>query len=118
MGDVIQIFTKKKFTLEEANELLPVVKRITEQATEDIDKLATELDLAKDEDHRKNLEEKMQKRFQDWYFQVKKLGVEAKGLWLVDFDSGEGYYCWRYPEASVAHYHGYDEGFKNRVEVQ
>jgi len=25
-------------------------------------------------------------------------GLEVKGLWLVDFDNGSGYYCWRYPK--------------------
>ena len=47
-----------------------------------------------------------------WAGEVQSLGLEAKGLWLVDFDNGEGYYCWCYPEETVAHYHGYADGFK------
>ena len=43
------------------------------------------------------------------------MGLEIKGLWLVDFDSGAGYYCWKYPESSLGHFHGYDEGFSGRV---
>jgi hypothetical protein len=45
-----------------------------------------------------------------WADEVRALGVEVKGLWLVDFDNGEGYYCWKYPEETVGHYHGYEEG--------
>ena len=45
-------------------------------------------------------------------------GLEAKGLWLVDFDNGEGYYCWSYPESSITHYHGYDDGFAGRISIQ
>ncbi len=46
------------------------------------------------------------------------LGVEVKGLWLVDFDNGSGYYCWRWPERELAFFHGYDEGFAGRTRIQ
>jgi hypothetical protein len=39
-------------------------------------------------------------------------------VWLVDWDSGAGYYCWRYPEESLGHFHGYQEGFAGRVPIQ
>ena len=45
------------------------------------------------------------------------LGIVVKGLWLVDFDNGEGYYCWKYPEPAIRHYHGYDEGFAGRMKI-
>ena len=37
---------------------------------------------------------------------------------VVDFDNGEGYYCWRYPEETIGHYHGYDDGFAGRMKIQ
>ena len=52
-----------------------------------------------------------------WADEVRALGVEVKGLWLVDFDNGEGYYCWKYPEDTVGHYHGYEEGFAGRISI-
>jgi hypothetical protein len=36
----------------------------------------------------------------------------------VDFDNGDGYYCWSYPESAITHYHGYDEGFSGRMSIQ
>ena len=54
----------------------------------------------------------------DWADEVKAMGLEAKGMWLVDFDNGEGYYCWSYPEETISHYHGYDEGFAGRIPIQ
>ena len=45
------------------------------------------------------------------------MGLEVKGLWLVDFDNGEGYYCWKYPESVVCHYHGYEDGFAGRMKI-
>jgi hypothetical protein len=52
-----------------------------------------------------------------WAEAVQDLGAEAKGLWLVDFDAGNGYYCWKHPEATVSHYHGYDDGFAGRMKI-
>ena len=53
-----------------------------------------------------------------WADSIRALGVEVKGLWLVDFYNGEGYYCWKYPEDTVWHYHGYVEGFAGRISIQ
>ena len=53
-----------------------------------------------------------------WREEVEALGIEVKGPWLVDFDSGAGYYCWKWPEESLEFFHGYDEGFAGRVPLQ
>jgi hypothetical protein len=53
-----------------------------------------------------------------WADELQTLGAEPKGLWLVDFDNGEGYYCWCYPEPGIAHYHGYSDGFAGRMKIQ
>ena len=53
-----------------------------------------------------------------WAREMEALGLEVKGPWLVDFDTGAGYYCWKWPEAELAHFHGYDEGFAGRVRIQ
>jgi hypothetical protein len=45
-------------------------------------------------------------------------GVEVKGAWLVDFDTGAGYYCWQWPEEELSYFHGYDEGFEGRIRIQ
>jgi hypothetical protein len=45
-------------------------------------------------------------------------GLEVKGLWLVDFDNGSGYYCWRYPEPGLQYYHTYQDGFSGRMRIQ
>ena len=51
----------------------------------------------------------------DWAEEMQSLGIEVKGIWLVDFDSGAGYYCWKYPEPALNHFHGYEEGFAGRL---
>jgi len=46
------------------------------------------------------------------------LGLEVKGLWLVDFDNGSGYFCWTWPEEGLEYFHGYEEGFEGRTRIQ
>jgi hypothetical protein len=53
-----------------------------------------------------------------WADSVMQLGIDVKGIWLVDFDNGSGYYCWQYPEESLQYFHGYEDGFGGRVKLQ
>ena len=96
---------KRIFTYEEATALLPEVQRITNDAVLEVDTLDSE-DPA---DYQAVIER--------WAEAILALGIEVKGLWLVDFDSGAGYYCWRHPEPALEHFHGYDEGFPGRVKL-
>jgi regulator of sirC expression with transglutaminase-like and TPR domain len=94
---------KRVFTLEEARALLPRVKELTSDAVLRYGQLASEL------------EQEREAVVRVWMQEIRSLGVEIKGLWLVDFDSGAGYYCWKYPEPAINHFHGYDEGFSGRL---
>ena len=44
--------------------------------------------------------------------------AQIKGMWLADFDAGNGYYCWKFPENEIRFWHGYKDGFSGRVEIQ
>jgi regulator of sirC expression with transglutaminase-like and TPR domain len=97
---------RKIFTLEEARALLPRIQELTAEAVSRYASLSGEL------------ENERQSIVRDWAAQVQSLGVEIKGLWLVDFDSGAGYYCWKYPEPALDYFHGYEEGFAGRLPLQ
>lgn len=99
---------KKIFTLEQARETLPRVKELTSNAYSRYSELGEDADA----------EDDRQEVVRGWIEQLTALGVETKGLWLVDFDSGAGYYCWKYPEASLEYFHGYEEGFAGRLPLQ
>ena len=99
---------KKVFTLEEARELLPRVKELTSEAVFKFARLA----------EGEETETERQGVVGEWAREVLALGAEIKGLWLVDFDSGAGYYCWKYPEPSLEYFHGYEEGFAGRLPLQ
>jgi hypothetical protein len=96
---------RRTFTYEQAVALLPEIQRLTTEAADRIDEMTTD-DPAE-----------YQQVLTEWAEAMTGLGVEVKGLWLVDFDSGAGYYCWRHPEPALEYYHGYDEGFSGRVKL-
>ncbi len=114
MGEVIDITGKRLFTLDEAKSLLPVVRRITRDASERVDRISAQFGHAVDNERRDRLEEEVRGVLDEWQSKLGKLGCETKGIWLVDFDSGEGYYCWHYPEPELCYFHGYSEGFRGR----
>ena len=113
-SDVTQIFS-----LDEACRLLPQIKHLTADAVRQAELLAVQLrGLHEEEPEHESLSAALQGVVEHWVEEVRALGLEATGPWLVDFDNGGGYYCWCYPEATVEHYHGYDEGFSGRTRIQ
>jgi hypothetical protein len=117
MGQVTQIDQKRFFTLEEARELLPIVRNITDQASRELELLTVQLNYLAPGEKRREIELRIEGVFENWADKIRRLGCETKGLWLVDFDNGEGYYCWQYPEPDLSYYHGYTEGFLGRVPI-
>jgi hypothetical protein len=106
------------FSLAEATDLLPTVKRLTAEAVREADDVSDrlrELD-PRDPDHA-TLSAQLSGIVANWAAAMHALQLEAKGLWLVDFDNGEGYYCWSYPEDTISHFHGYDDGFAGRMKI-
>ena len=107
------------FSLAQARALLPEVKLLTADAVIRAEAITAELQQLSDADPaHAQLTMALREIVDNWVEAVRALGLEAKGLWLVDFDNGEGYYCWKYPEAAIAHYHGYDDGFAGRIPIQ
>ena len=87
--------------------MLPEVQRLTDAAVAAVEELAD--DANSDE---------YQRVVTTWAESLMGMGIEVKGLWLVDFDNGSGYYCWSHPEPSLQYYHGYEDGFRGRVKLQ
>ena len=117
MADIIEINQKRYFTIDDARGLLPIVQRITEAAYQEVNALSVQISYVGDKKKKAALEERVRDRFQEWYEKIRKLGCESKGLWLVDFDNGEGYYCWHYPEPHIEYFHGYFDGYQGRIKI-
>lgn len=103
------------FTLAEAQALFPVVRRITQVAYEQLAPVRQRLEAMVPTDPRiEEVERQYEAIVKRWVGKMERLGLVVKGLWLVDFDTGDGYLCWKFPELRINHYHGYGEGFAGR----
>jgi hypothetical protein len=99
------------FSYEQALALLPEVRQLTEEAYLEVEALTGgEAGQA--------AEARLNEVVASWTETMIERGLDVKGLWLVDFDNGSGYYCWRYPEAGLLFYHSYEEGFRGRMRIQ
>ena len=108
----------RPFSLDAARRLLPTVRELTAQAVRKAEVLATQLEgLPESDPEHARLVGKLTGIVNQWTGQLRELDVEAKGLWLVDFDNGQGYYCWRYPEETISHFHTYEGGFAGRMKI-
>lgn len=109
---------RRIFTYEEALLTFPQVRDLTRAAIRQIESIVNQVQGLEDMASRQaEIEESYDRVVQAWAQEVQRLGCDVKGLWLVDWDSGDGYYCWKYPEETICHFHGYDEGFAGRLAI-
>jgi hypothetical protein len=97
---------KRIFSYTEASAMLPEIRRVTEEVNRRIEELGPEPGPRGDA------------LITEWAQALVAQGLEVKGLWLVDFDNGSGYYCWKYPEPALQFFHSYEEGFGGRMPIQ
>lgn len=103
------------FTLAEAEEIFPLVRSITEAAWHELEPVRRRLESMVPANPRiHEVERDYEAIVKRWMAKMNRLGLVVKGLWLVDFDTGDGYLCWKFPELRIGHYHGYQEGFTAR----
>lgn len=108
----------RPISYEEALGLFPHVRDSTAAAVREIETLTRSYESSDDPEAEKaEFDASYRQIVARWTAEIEALGGEAKGLWLVDFDAGDGYFCWKHPEPAMAHFHGYDEGFAGRVPI-
>ncbi|HAG91532.1 MAG TPA: DUF2203 domain-containing protein [Bdellovibrionales bacterium] len=107
------------FSLDQARSLLPIIRKITAEVAERVESLLVKLESSPTTESFEisETEAEVNSLISKWHSKMSKLGVKAKGLWYVDFDNGEGYYCWKYPEADLFYYHSYEDGFTGRKRI-
>lgn len=117
---MVAISGKRTFNRVEVGDVLPIIRRLTEAAQYEVSKFSSQLELVQPDEVtlRKFLEDKLNNAVETWHKKVERLGGEPQGLWIVDFDNGQGYFCWKYPEVEVGYWHGYDDGFSKRIALQ
>lgn len=121
MGTVFELNRRGIFTVDSARELLPLVYKITTEVDEEMQTLKGQIACAQHQDNfdkSQSLESSAQELLERWESKILKLGLAPKGMWLVDFDMGQGYFCWKYPELDIRFWHGYDDGFSGRRPIE
>ena len=108
------------FRFEDASRLIPKVRDHTRDAIEKLTSIQMALEVEEEDGDaaREALRRSAAELLEEWAHKIRGLGAEVKGPWLVDFDSGAGYYCWKWPEEGLEFFHGYEEGFGGRVRLQ
>ncbi|WII72764.1 DUF2203 domain-containing protein [Bdellovibrio sp. 22V] len=125
MGDfhlenVVEINRNKTFTLQDARRLLPIIYRMTEESSREVKTHLNRIEAFSDKSHPSVaiIEAEINAIIDRWQSKIEKLGAQPKGLWMADFDNGDGYYCWKYPEVEINHWHGYQDGFSGRILIE
>ena len=116
---VVDISRRGILSYDEAFERVLVLKRLTGRYAELVERRMTQLEsLSQNQlDLIHLIEGEINELIHEWHGKVRRLGGVPKGLWLVDFDSGFGYYCWKFPESQLSYWHTYNEGFENRKKI-
>lgn len=125
------------FTIEQANRMLPLVRRIVEDIVQDYARWREQVGVLEvvaagrrgdsPPDEAEKVEQDTQRLAADierYVGELRELGVEFKGFdeGLVDFpadmDGRTVYLCWRLGEDSVQHWHEMDAGFAGRQRLE
>ncbi len=127
----------RTFTIEQANRMLPLVRRIVEDIVQDYARWMEQVGVLEvvaagrrgdsPPDEAEKVEQDTQRLAADierYVGELRELGVDFKGFdqGLVDFpaelDGRPVYLCWQLGEDAVEHWHDIDAGFAGRQKVQ
>lgn len=120
MENVVEINRKRQFTLGQATAVLPLIYRLSEESCGEVSDYLNRLKAYPDKAHPVaiEIEARINSIIEKWQQKIEKLGAEPKGLWMADFDKGDGYFCWKYPETEIKFWHGYQDGYSGRILIE
>ncbi|RME18002.1 MAG: DUF2203 family protein [Bdellovibrio sp.] len=118
-NNIITIHGEKLFTEERAEQVRPIIHRFTHKYSQKVNALISKLESLDNSDTTgmQAIETEINGLINSWNRKVKKLGGIPRGLWIVDFDCGDGYLCWTFPEPQILYWHSYNTGYSQRIKL-
>lgn len=105
MAEIIPILYPRKFSKEEAEALLSAVKRITNSAAAEAERIGEVIRFTpKSEPSFKRLSADLDLVVKRWAVKIRKLGARPAGIWIVDFESKEGWFSWRLGDENLSYF--------------
>lgn len=116
---LVTIGQPKVFSKNDAEYVLRTIYRLSEKASQKVDTLVRQMEAFREDqkDLIRFVENQINNEVHEWQNKIEKLGATPRGLWMVDLDSGDGFYCWKFPEKEILYWHAYKDGFSKRVEL-
>ena len=111
--------TGKLFNLIEAREHLPLVQAITKSHQAELAPIQLRLNkMLSNDPRRAAIEDRYEGVVSIWKTKIEQLGPSVEGLWIVEFNVGEGVLSWRYPELSLSHFRLHGQSFASREKLK
>jgi len=108
----------KLFSLAEARSLFVLIQTVTEKQCKALMPIQVRLNKMLSNDPRRSaLEAEYEAVVSQWRTKIELLGAKVSGLWIVEFDVGEGHIAWRYPELSLNYFRNTGSAFAERVKL-
>lgn len=108
----------KLFNLTEARALLPFIQSVSKRQFLQLSPVQERLNKMLANDPRRQIyEREFESQVSQWRSKVIQFGVRVSGLWMVEFDVGEGCLCWRHPELSIKTFRKHGVAFSERVKL-
>lgn len=107
------------FNLEEARQLLPLVQTLTQKHQQKLAPIQARLNHMLSNDPRRAMKEnEFEAIVSKWKAKIEQLGPKVVGLWIVEFEVGEGALCWKSPEVGFLYFRPQGANFSGRVRLK
>lgn len=108
----------KLFNLAEARELLPLVQSITQKHHQELSPIRLRLEkMLSNDPRRASVETLYEGIVRRWKDKIELLGASVAGLWVVEFNVGEGCLSWRYPELTLGSFRANNKPLAERQKL-
>jgi hypothetical protein len=119
MSKITQIWREEQyFSLSEAKALLPLVERITNDHYRQLVPVQEKLNMMLSNDPRRlPYERAFEEVVSAWKKKMDRLGLTVKGLWVVEFEVGDGHLNWRFPELKIGYFRPRNADLSQRIRL-